>query len=112
LLGRTRSPVTVSATEALFAATQGGARALGLADRIGSLEQGMAADLAVVNLGDWHQTPVRDPAAALVFSSSGRDVLLTVVDGKEIYRSNRATGREDNLQSRLDEIRARLEFAS
>src|SRR5215831_19416552 len=76
----------VCAHEALVAATRGGARALGLEDRIGSLEPGMAADLTAVSLDDWHQQPVRDPVASLIFSSSGRDVVLTVVDGKEIFR--------------------------
>jgi len=100
----------VGAGDALIAATQGGARALGLGDRIGQLEPGMAADLAVVNLGDWHQQPVRDPAAALIFSSSGRDVVLTVVDGKEIHRRDAGvTANESELLSRLGQVRSRLE---
>jgi 5-methylthioadenosine/S-adenosylhomocysteine deaminase len=113
LLARTGSEARVCAADALFAATRGGACALGLADRIGSLEQGMAADLAVVNLGRWHQQPVRDPAATLIFSSSGRDVLLTVVDGKEIYRRDLGvTSDEAELRSRLDQVRAKLESAT
>jgi 5-methylthioadenosine/S-adenosylhomocysteine deaminase len=112
LLGRTGSPARVGATEALFAATLGGARALALADGIGSLEPGRHADLAVINFGGWHQQPVTDPAAALIFSSSGRDVLLTVVDGKEIYRRDRFTADEEDLPSRLNEIRAKLEGAT
>ena len=109
LLGRTGSAATVSAAEALAAATGGGARALGLAHRIGSLQPGMAADLAVVNLGDWHQEPVRDPAASLIFSSSGRDVLLTVVDGREIYRRDCPAIHESDLQARLDQVRTKLD---
>jgi 5-methylthioadenosine/S-adenosylhomocysteine deaminase len=113
LLGRTGMDDQVCATEALFAATLGGARALGLADRIGSLRQGMPADLAVVNLGELHQQPVRDPAAALIFSSSGRDVLLTVVDGKEIYRRGLClTAGETDLRLRLDHVRGKLESAA
>jgi cytosine/adenosine deaminase-related metal-dependent hydrolase len=112
LLALTGSEARVCAADALFAATRGGARVLGLGDRIGSLEQGMAADLAVVNLGDWHQQPVRDPVATLIFSSSGRDVLLTVIDGKEIYRRDIPAAHEKELQVRLDQVRDKLESAS
>ena len=112
LLSRTASGPAISANQALSAATRGGARALGLADKIGSLEQGMAADLAVVNLADWHQQPVHDPAATLVFSSSGRDVLLTVVDGKEIYRKDHPAAQERDLKARLDRARTKLHEAA
>jgi cytosine/adenosine deaminase-related metal-dependent hydrolase len=108
-----RAADRVTASDALMAATRGGALALGLADKIGSLEPGMAADLAVVNLDDWHQQPVREPAAALIFSSSGRDVLLTLVDGKEIYRRDAVvTANETELLSRLDQIRSKLELSA
>jgi 5-methylthioadenosine/S-adenosylhomocysteine deaminase len=52
-----------------------GAHALGLENQTGTLDVGLEADLIVVNLNGSHQLPVFDPAAALVFSSSGRDVI-------------------------------------
>jgi cytosine/adenosine deaminase-related metal-dependent hydrolase len=97
--------VPVSADEALFAATLGGARALGLDNQIGALAEGMQADIAVVSLNGAHQQPVRNPADALVFSSSGRDVLMTMVGGKEIYRNGQiVTVDESDLESRLARI--------
>jgi len=102
----------VNAAQALFAATLGGALALGLADRIGALREGMQADMAVVRLDSLRQQPVRDPADALIFSSSGRDVSLTVVAGREIYRDGRMTmTAEDDLKTRLDQIREKLDGA-
>ncbi|HEY9283212.1 MAG TPA: hypothetical protein VIP46_07140, partial [Pyrinomonadaceae bacterium] len=69
----------------------------------------MQADLAVVRLDGAHQTPAHDPARALVFSSSARDVLLTVVAGREIYRDGRVAGvDEDRLRARVSEIREKL----
>ena len=112
LLARIGLQNTISAAEALYAATCGGARALGLADRIGSLEPGLAADLAVVNLNDWHQQPVDAPEATLIFSSSGRDVLLTVVAGQEIYRKGCAAAHGSDLQARLDQVRRKLDKAT
>lgn len=76
----------VSSDEVLLAATLGGAKALGLDDKIGSLEEGKMADLTAVSLKHPAQLPVSDVAAALVFSSNARDVFLTMVAGREIFR--------------------------
>jgi len=102
----------VCATEALFAATLGGAQALGLEHQIGALQTGMAADVAVINLDGAHQQPVRDPHDALVFCSSGRDVLLTMVAGKEIYRNNCIVSiDEQDLRRRLAVLASELDSA-
>jgi 5-methylthioadenosine/S-adenosylhomocysteine deaminase len=99
-----------NAEDALFAATLGGARALGLENLIGALAEGMQADVTVVSLNGAHQEPVRDPADALVFSSSGRDVVLTMVAGKEIYRDGHVSAiDEGELRSRSETIRIRLD---
>jgi 5-methylthioadenosine/S-adenosylhomocysteine deaminase len=95
----------ISADDALRAATMGGAHALGLENQTGSLEAGMQADLAVVSLKGAHQQPLHDLAAALVFASSGRDVRLTMVAGREVYRDGRMlTLDEDRLSERMKEI--------
>ena len=77
----------ISAKEMLEAATLGGARALGLDSQIGTIEAGKQADLAVVSLTHAAQKPVGDIHTALVFSSNARDVVLTTVAGREVYRS-------------------------
>ncbi|HVS81210.1 MAG TPA: amidohydrolase family protein [Pyrinomonadaceae bacterium] len=106
--GRANAPLTTN--DALFAATLGGARALGLENQIGALAEGMQADLVAINLDGAHQQPVRDPAAALVFSSSRRDVVMTMVAGKEVYRDGGARGfDEDDLRGRLEQVRIKLE---
>jgi 5-methylthioadenosine/S-adenosylhomocysteine deaminase len=105
-----RDADTIDADQALYAATLGGARAMGLGDRIGSLEEGKQADLAVVSLGNAHQEPVSSPTDALIFSSSARDVITTVVAGKEIYRENRInTVNENDFLRRIQDIRLGLE---
>ncbi len=77
----------ITSREVLEAATIGGAKALGLEDRIGTLEMGKQADLAVVSLGSPAQTPVNDVESALVFSSNARDVVMTMVAGNIVYSS-------------------------
>ena len=77
----------VPAKEMIEAATLGGARALGLDDQVGTIEAGKQADLAVVSLDHAAQRPIGDVHAALVFSSNARDVRLTMVAGREVFRA-------------------------
>ena len=58
-----------------------GARALGLADDIGSLEPGKKADVLVVRADGPHVSPLQDPYAALVYALHGSDVWQVFVDG-------------------------------
>jgi cytosine/adenosine deaminase-related metal-dependent hydrolase len=104
-----RASDTVSAGDALFAATLGGARALGLDDQIGALKEGMQADIAVVNLSGAHQQPISDPIDTLIFASSGRDVILTTVAGQEIYRDQTITSaNEREFRSLANGVRAKI----
>jgi cytosine/adenosine deaminase-related metal-dependent hydrolase len=87
----------------------GSASALRAATFGNALTQGAQADLAVVSLTGVHQVPNYDPVATLIFASSGRDVILTVVAGREVYRDGRVTMvDEDRLRARMHEISKRL----
>lgn len=98
-----------TAEHALADATHGGALALGYEGRTGILAPGLEADLAVVRLDGAHQIPVYDPAHVLIFSSSARDVSLTLVAGREIYRDGRVTTvDEERLHARMAEIRRKV----
>jgi cytosine/adenosine deaminase-related metal-dependent hydrolase len=99
----------LNAAEVFQTATLGGARALGLEGQIGELRVGMQADFAIVALDGAHQIPSYDPISTLIFASSGRDVKLTVVAGREVYRDGRITTvDEDRLRARMREIAAKL----
>ena len=90
------SGAPVSATVALQAAT-------------GQLREGGQADLTAISLTGVHQVPSYDPIATLIFASSGRDVVLTVVAGREVYRDGRISNvDEDRLRARMFEISRRL----
>ncbi|HEX8131685.1 MAG TPA: amidohydrolase family protein [Pyrinomonadaceae bacterium] len=98
-----------TAAHALADATQGGALALGYEGRTGTLRAGSEADLAIVKLDGAHHLPVYDPAHALIFSSSARDVALTLVAGREVYRDGRITTvDEERLRARMAEIREKV----
>ncbi|MCL1798985.1 MAG: amidohydrolase family protein [Eggerthellaceae bacterium] len=66
-------------------ATIGGARALHLEEKIGSLEIGKRADLIAVDLSGSHQKPMTDPVSAVVNTCAAADVLMNMVDGAVLY---------------------------
>ncbi len=74
-------PTVVDAHKALQLATINGARALGWAHRIGSIEAGKAADLAAVELGTIESEPLYNPASQLVYTNSGSRVSHLWVNG-------------------------------
>lgn len=82
----TGDPTAAPATAVLEMATLGGARALGMEDRIGSLEAGKRADLAIVDVKVPRLTPMYDPVSHLVYAAKGADVRHVVVEGKVIMR--------------------------
>ena len=67
-------------------ATTGGARALGLADQIGSVEAGKRADLQLVNLNRLHTTPQPDPISTIVYAAEAGDVETVIIDGRIVMR--------------------------
>ena len=75
----------LTAKQAVDMATIGGARALRMDDKIGSLTPGKQADIAVVSLKSLATTPVFDPYSALVYSASARDVVQTIIAGETVY---------------------------
>ena len=75
------------AREAFEIATLGGARALGQADRIGSVEVGKRADLVVVDARP--HLPNGDVYTTLVYSCRGADVRTVLVDGRLIVEDGR-----------------------
>lgn len=83
--GRAAAWDVLSPADLLRLVTVDGARALGLEERIGTLEPGKDADLCAVSLAAPHVRPVHDPAAALFHAARGTDVVLTVVKGRVLY---------------------------
>ncbi len=88
-------PTAVGAEQAVRMATVEGARALGLGDRLGSLEVGKRADLVVLDLAAPHLRPAHDPWSTLAYAAHSSDVRDTVVDGRVLMR--------DRVLTTLDE---------
>jgi 5-methylthioadenosine/S-adenosylhomocysteine deaminase len=85
----TGDPTVAPAAAVLEMATLGGARALGMEDRLGSLEAGKRADLIVVDLQAPRLHPLYDAVSHLVYAAKGADVRHVVVEGKVVMRDRK-----------------------
>jgi 5-methylthioadenosine/S-adenosylhomocysteine deaminase len=76
-----QDPTVVSARQAIYMATRGGARILGLGDRIGSIQPGMQADLILLDFTQPHLLPMYDVYSHLACAVGRADVRTTIVNG-------------------------------
>jgi len=101
-------PDALTPADAVALATIGGARALGLETRIGTLEPGKDADLAAFSLAAVRQTAIEDPWEAALAAAATPAVLVTVA-GRELVRDGEVRGVDiAGLASRVAESTAAL----
>lgn len=85
------APLRFGADTAFELATIRGAEAIGMADRIGSLEVGKLADVVVHDATLFNWLPRGDVALQLVWGTDGRSVRDAVVDGTVVVRDTVCT---------------------
>ena len=88
---RAGNAAALRAPEALRMATLDGARALGLADSIGSIEAGKWADLACIDMQAINSQPVYDPVSQLVYTVHPEQVCDVWVAGRHHVENHRLT---------------------
>jgi len=81
-----RGAAALPAQRVLRMATIDGARALGLAGEVGSIEVGKRADLAVLDLERLHLTPRPDVVSTVVYAAEAADVRTVLIDGQLVLR--------------------------
>jgi 5-methylthioadenosine/S-adenosylhomocysteine deaminase len=81
----TNNPISLPAHEALKLITTNGAKAQGRENESGQIAVGFDADIVVLDMCSPRQVPVIDPTASVVYSCSGRDVELTMCQGRILY---------------------------
>lgn len=91
--GVSGDPALITAEQAIDMATVHGARALGLAEEIGTLEVGKRATLQVVDLSRPHFEGCRDVWSALAYSARPSDVRDVIVDGVQRVLSGALIGK-------------------
>jgi len=82
-------PTVLDAFTVLKMATLSGAKALGMADRIGSLEVGKKGDVIVVDIHKPHLTPMYNPYSHLVYAAKGSDVSHSLINGKLVMEDRK-----------------------
>jgi 5-methylthioadenosine/S-adenosylhomocysteine deaminase len=108
-------PTVVPAQAVLEMATINGAIALGLQNRIGSLEVGKKADIVLVDMKKPHLTPLHNVMSHLVYSAVGGDVDTVIVDGKVLMQGRKVLTLDedevlDGAQKASDDLLARGGF--
>lgn len=68
-------------------ATINGAKALGLGDKIGSIEVGKQADLVLLNLNSLHTVPRFDLISAVVYAAETSNVETVIIDGQVVMKN-------------------------
>lgn len=96
-------PPTLSAEKIVEMATIGGARVLGMADRIGSIAPGKEADIILVDIRKPHLTPLYNPFSHLVYAVGGADVVTSIIGGRIVMKERRLLQIE--LASVMEEVR-------
>ena len=81
----------VPASQAIRMATINGAKALGLADKIGSLEAGKAADMIAIDLGTIEAQPLYDPISHIVYCTTREQITHTWVAGQMLMQNRQLT---------------------
>lgn len=89
--GLAKDASVVSAMTALKMATINGAKALGLADKIGSLTIGKAADVIAIDLDQLETQPLYNPIAQIVYAANRQQVTDVWVAGKQLLKNRNLT---------------------
>ena len=89
--GLQKSEFAISSQRVLEMATIDGARALGLADQIGSLTPGKRADLILVRTTDVNMLPFTIPANMIVQAAQPSNIDAVIVDGRFLKRDGKLT---------------------
>jgi 5-methylthioadenosine/S-adenosylhomocysteine deaminase len=89
--GTTPSEFGINARRVLEMGTIGGARALGIADRVGSLTPGKRADIILVRTDAINMAPMADPARMIVQAAQPANVDTVMVDGRILKHAGKLT---------------------
>jgi 5-methylthioadenosine/S-adenosylhomocysteine deaminase len=109
-----RGPEALPAARVLRLATIDGARAMGLADEIGTIEIGKRADLILFDLDGLSTIPCPDPISTIVYAAEAVHIRTALIDGQVVMRDRRLLTADENAviagavrQARLVQSRAK-----
>lgn len=80
-------PGAVTPYDIISMATKDGAEAIGLGNKIGTIEEGKEADILILDMSRINTTPTNDPFSAIVFSADTSNVDTLFCKGKKILEN-------------------------
>ena len=83
------TPSAVRPYDIIEMATISGAKALGLDNRIGTIEKGKEADIVLINTADANMSPLNDPFSAIVFSADRKNVDTVFCKGRKLLEGGK-----------------------
>ncbi|RXZ51691.1 amidohydrolase family protein [Agromyces binzhouensis] len=112
--GETVNVNRLRAEDVVWQATMGGATALGMTDRLGSLTVGKKADVVLIkNDESPAMTPILNPYAHVVYQAGTADVHTVVVDGRVVKYDGERIGLplapvRDKVAASVDHVRSTM----
>ena len=102
-------PTVMTAAETVHMATMGGAKVLGAAESIGSIEPGKKADIIMLDMNQPHLTPLYHVPSHLAYAVRGSDVVHSVINGRLVMRDRKLlTMDEGEIMAKVNEFAFRL----
>jgi 5-methylthioadenosine/S-adenosylhomocysteine deaminase len=103
-----RDASVITADQVIRMAACGGAKAIGMEDRVGTLEVGKKADMILFDPRHLKSFPNHDAGATVVYASSEENIDTTIVNGKIVYHKGAFAGGLDEAEL-IREIAAEVE---
>jgi cytosine/adenosine deaminase-related metal-dependent hydrolase len=99
--------------EILKMATIDGAKALGMDDETGSIEEGKKADIAIIETYSANMYPVYDPYAAVVYQAQAGNVWMVYVNGEKVVSHKHLVSHSlEDIREELEETSAEFRSAA
>ena len=107
--GITEDPRNLRAYDVLKMATINGAKALGLDNKIGTIEEGKLADIIIIDINDVKIKPVNDLISQIVYNVKGNNVETTIVNGKILMENHKLNNiEEQSIYNECEQIINRI----
>ena len=102
-------PTLLDARTVLKMAIVGGAKVIGLENRVGTIEPGKKADIIIVDTNTPHMTPIYNPYSQLVYSATGGDVRDVIINGEIVLRERQFTTLDsDDIINKVKSLSRRI----
>lgn len=107
--GIIENPKELPAYEVIKMATINGAKALGLEEKIGSIEEGKSADIIILDLNTVVTIPINNIFSEIVYNVKGTNVETTIINGKIVMENRIVKGlNEEIIYEKCNQIIQRI----